>query len=237
MTTHTLLPIMRPLTLLLIAALLPTLTSCGEEEAVPAERRCAEEGHTLFGGGTLSLVDGKPGSVEWASSTSEGIIQRGLITLRFRDVNTGDGARTVILRLAATDSTQNLLDRISEAAVSGPITITLVDATAIVDGSTGRTLLDSYDCDFSQGRLCAQLGVDSTGDDFITDADSDAANARSGTLTISPISSAARAFKLTWNMQLGANFLRTGSAGDAGTFAGCLDTTYTQQGSSAWSLR
>lgn len=229
---------LRTLTALLTTlALLPALTGCGEEEVIPAERRCAEEGLTLFGGGALSIAEGKPGGVEWSSSTSEGVVQRGLLTVRFRNVNTGSGPQTVILRLAATDNTQNLLDRLSEATLGGPLTVTLADATAIPDGSSGRTLLDRYDCDLSQGRLCAQIGVDSTGDDFITDADSDAFNARSGTLTISPVVSSTKSFKLTWSMQLGANFLRTGATGDVGTFAGCLDTTYAQQGSSAWSLK
>lgn len=212
------------------------IAGCGDEAVVPAQDRCAELGYASFGGGSINVSGGKPGALEVVVDKASGFVQNQTIVVRFPNASLAEGKRTLLLRFYTTESGEVLLERISRALESGPLTLNIADATAIKAGSNNVSTLDGYDCAFSQGALCAQLAVDRTGDGLINDEDEVVFNAKGGTVTFEKIDGLSSIFRFDYSLNLGANIFDREDMTTSNAWAGCVDSGYRSVGNNRWDL-
>lgn len=213
------------------------LFGCGDEAPVAPELRCADEGLASFGSGSLIVSGGKPGALEVNVSKAAGFLQGPTLVVRFPNASLPEGKRTLLLRVFASDSAEGLIDRISRATTDGPASFSVSDATAVKAGSNNIASLDGYDCDFANGKICAQLAVDNQADGIVSDEDAVVFNARSGTIVFEKIDGLSSTFKLNFNLELGANIFDRDDMTTSNAWRGCVDSGYGSAGNGRWELR
>lgn len=214
-----------------------SLLGCGDEEPVAPTLRCADQGLASFGAGSLIVDAGKPGALEIDVSKAAGFLQGPTLVVRFPNASLPEGKRTLLLRVFTSDSGDALIDRISRATTDGPASFNVSDATAVKAGSNNIASLDGYDCDFANGKICAQLAVDRQADGLISDEDNVVFNARSGTIVFEKIDGLSSTFKLNFNLQLGANIFDRDDMTSSNAWSGCVDSGYESAGNGRWELR
>jgi hypothetical protein len=209
---------------------------CSDQEpTIAPTARCAELDLALVAQGTLEQLDGVLGEAKLEAKTTDSEILGLQAWLRLPGYNPGDGARTLVVRLYAGGA-GNLLTRIERATASGPITLSVVDATEIPAGNVSATALDRYPCSLEEGTICVQVGEDSNNNGSLDDQDVRVFNAKGGSVTFQPLDFTTRRLTLTYDVQLGRNVIDVRSM-TSGSLAGCLDAKYEVKGESGWSLR
>ena len=221
------------------AALALTLltSSCADEAAPSPQERCKTDGLAAFGAGRLIVDQGKPGPLELRMSKASGFLQGRSMTLRFGAASLPEGSRELLLRVQATDSAEELIERLSRATADGPATFRVVDTSQVKAGGQSISALDGYDCDMSKGALCAQLAVDRQVDGLISDEDEVVFNARDGQLVFERIDGLSSTFRMSFSLQLSGNLFDRDDMNASNTWSGCVDSGYIGTGGGRWELR
>lgn len=199
------------------------LCACGGEEPKPAaEDRCEIEGHSVFAERTLGEA-----ITELPGASVEGLVSNQNITVKLPRVG---GGPQLILKMRFSDAT-NLLDEITRASTQA---FEIVDATDVPAGSMNVSGLDKYECPLSEGKICAQLGVDTDGDGLISDDDGEVYNASGGSIDFETIDGLTKSIKFHWSINLGTDIFDAMSA--SGQIRGCVDASYTSTGAATWTI-
>ncbi|WP_146618232.1 hypothetical protein [Lujinxingia litoralis] len=211
---------------------LPTLAlglllGCGDEPAqIAPEQRCAEEGLSAYLDATL----------EGPERTIRHDLARPAITgaIDVRGISVNLGARPIpgqadqadlILNFFDSSSAQNMLDTLSQRTTSAPLILQVIDATAEVTGSQGRTDLERFDCSVADDTICVQLGYDVNGDEVLGDQDHFVYHGSGGTLTVVGFDNREKTMEANFQVSLGQNMLGFEDT-TTGEARGCLLPNY-----------
>lgn len=223
-----------------VAVMLVSGVACREEEEPlpPAQERCNAQTRT-FNTGSLDAKGGQPGAFELGQSSSSGRIQGKELVVAFGDAQLGD----MLLRLRISDVDGEFEELASRAVTDGPLTLQVVDTSAGAPAeSESRTALTSFNCELRSGQVCVQVGFDSDGDGFLTDADTGVFNASAGEVVVEALANRSNEVELTWTLTLGANLSPLAQEDDAtpgvgGGLEGCLNGRYTQREPGIFDIR
>lgn len=224
------------LPLVALIALSVGAPACSGSEEPAAQERCVLEGMTAYGEGRIRN-EGVSYSLDLSRDEISGSIGTQQVTVDLGSIPRSDkGAAPLRMRLFDAHSKDSLLDTLANATAGGPLTLQVFNASQIPAGSQSRTELADFDCGLPKGNICVQLGFDSTGDELILDDDDAVYNGIAGTVTIESINNISRKILITWDVEVGANILAFQDQ-SSGSFAGCMNPTYSAGTGGRWALK
>ena len=211
---------------------------CGEpeqEDPIPPQQRCAEEGYKTYLSGAIEGDDDISLDAANRQDTTGDILRQEIrIHLGTARPPGADSAQTIILRLFDPHSeSRTFATYLDNWTSEGPLELDVFDASDIGAGSSDLTSLEDFGCAIEDdATICAQIGFDATQNELLGDEDELVYNASGGTVTIEGFNSSDRTFAAHWDLELGRNVLRYGDE-SSGQAQGCLRANYN---SDDWSL-
>lgn len=211
------------------------LTACGSDESPPSPQEvCLAEDTPIFVTGDL-MTDDAPLVWEHRPAEARGLVDNRRMFIELGEVPYRNSERRVILNFVENQASEQLLDMMANATADGEKTLQIIDVSNVPDGAS-RISLDSFDCDFNEGKACVQVAYDSNQDDVPNELDDKVFHAVGGEITVQAVNNNRSRLQLTFDVLLGKNLLQE-SDNSEGRVQGCINARYSSAASQGWTLR